>query len=206
MSERDDVLQSAYQRLTQEASRSEPAPDTAPEILQQLADGTYLGTDRDTLIDRALAHEATAREFAFFLDARGASPPRATAARWRPWALAASILFVVASGIRWLGSDTSDEPMRSSDAAFTVILPDEGTAVDTSTVFAWRPVPDASRYLVEVVREDGTAVATVTTADTTAIFRPSAPLLSGERLSWWVTATLADGTTRRSAPALVRAR
>ena len=67
-------------------------------------------------------------------------------------------------------------------------------------------VADASRYLVEVVREDGTAVATLTTFDTTATLALTTPLPSGERLSWWVTATLADGTTRRSAPALLRAR
>jgi hypothetical protein len=202
----DTRLGSAYRRLTLDESRSTAAPDIDPETLQQLAAGTYLGGDREALIERALAHESTAREFAFFLDLRNASTPGQAGVPWRRWALAASLVIAVASGIRWFGEGLADDPLRASTSGITVVFPDEGATLDSATVFAWRQVSDASRYLVEVVREDGTAVATVTTFDTTATLTLATPLPTGERLSWWVTATLADGTTRRSAPALLRAR
>jgi len=202
----DTRLRSAYQRLTEDESRVTPAADIAPETLQQLAEGTYLGADRDALIDRALAHESTARELALFLDLRNASEPRQAAVQWRRWALAASLVIVAVSGIRLFGVGAADDPLRSSTAGVTVVLPEESASFGGATVFAWRPVGDASSYVVEVLREDGTPVATLTTSDTTATLVPSAPVPAGERLSWWVTATLADGTRRRSAPVPLLAR
>lgn len=202
----DPELQAAYRRLTVYESRSTEAPDIAPETLQQLAEGTYLGADRDVLLERALAHDATARELAFFMDLRAASAVRPAAAPWRGWALAATLLIVVIAGIRWFGSRVSAEPLRSPEFAVTVVRPGEGVAMDASATLTWRAVAGASHYLVEVVREDGTAIGSTTTADTSATLALTAPLTPGERLRWWVTATLPDGTTRRSAPALLRAR
>jgi hypothetical protein len=201
----DARLQSAYRRLTADESRSAEAPDVSPETLQQLAEGTYLGADRDELLERALAHDSTARELAFFMDLRAANAQRVAAAPWRGWALAATVLIVVISGIRWFGTSASEEPLRSSESTVTVVQPREGAAVEGSTIFMWRAVAGASRYLVEVIREDGTLTASTTTADTSATLALT-PLTPRERLSWWVTATLSDGTTRRSAAASLRAR
>lgn len=207
MSMTDDTrLQSAYRRLTEAVARTTDAPDIAPEVLQELADGRYGGADREALLDRALSHDHTARELAFLLDLRGASVARPAAARWGRWAMAATLLIVVVSGIRWLGKGSDDDPMRSANAAVSVVQPGAAAIVDTSTTFVWRAVAAAARYDVEVVRADGSLLASATTSDTSATLAFTTPLLPGERLSWWVTATLSDGTTLRSAPVGLRTR
>lgn len=200
-------LEAAYRALVDRESGDAPAPEIPAEVLQQLAEGTYVGPDRDALIDRALSHDASAREFAFFLDLHNARPQQRSATSVRRWALAASMVVVAALGVRWLGTDPGPDPLRSSVSdAVAVLEPADGAVFDTTVTFAWRPVPDASSYLVEVVRDDGTTVATTTTGDTTASVLPTMAVASGERLSWWVTATLSDGTSRRSTPAALTAR
>lgn len=207
MSQMDDTrLRSAYRDLTETASRTTEAPDIAPEVLQQLADGTYAGADRDALLERALSHDQTARELSFLLDVRAASADRPAAQSWRGWAMAATLLVVVLSGIRLLGRASDDDPLRSPNAAVTVVEPGVDGVIDVSTRFTWRAVSGAARYDVEVLRADGALLASATTADTSATLAFAAPLTPGERLSWWVTATLADGTTRRSAPTSLRTR
>lgn len=207
MSQMDDTrLQSAYRHLTEAVSRTTEAPDIAPEILQQLADGSYAGADRDALLERALSHDLTARELALLLDLRAASVGRPAARSWHRWAMAATLLIIVASGIRWLGGGASGDPMRSPEAAVTIVRPAADAVIDASTSFTWRAVAGATRYDVEMLRADGSLLASTTTPDTSATLALTAPLTPGERLSWWVMATLADGTTRRSAPASVRAR
>jgi hypothetical protein len=97
--------------------------------------------------------------------------------------------------------------MRSSAAdAVMVVSPAGDAPFDSATTFTWHPVPDASGYRVELVRDDGTEVATATSRDTVLSIVPSVTLVPGEVLRWWVTATLADGTTRRSTPAAIRVR
>lgn len=207
MSQMDDTrLQSAYRHLTETVSRTTVAPDIAPEILQQLADGSYAGADRDALLERALSHDHTARELALLLDLRAANVGRPAAQSWHRWAMAATLLIVVASGIRWLGGGSSDDPLRSPEAAGAVVEPVADAVIDASTRFTWRAVAGATRYDVEVLRADGSLLASATTPDTSVTLAFAAPLTPGERLSWWVMATLADGTARRSAPASVRAR
>ena len=204
----ENQLKASYEALLASEARVATPPDIPPEVLQQLADGTYIGTDRDALIDRALAHEATAREFGFLLEVHRARPGSgAVAPVWRRWALAASVVGALALGARYVTVDPGPEPMRSSAAdAVMVVSPASDAPFDSATTFTWLAVPDASGYRIDVVRDDGTAVAAATTRDTVLSVVPSVPLLPGEILRWWVTATLADGTTRRSTPAALRVR
>jgi hypothetical protein len=207
MSQMDDTrLRSAYRHLMEGASSTTEALDIAPEVLQQLADGTYAGADRDALLERALSHDQTARELSFLLDVRAASVDRPVAQSWRRWAMAATLLVVVISGVRLLGGGSNDEPMRSPNAAVTIVEPGAEGVIEASTRFTWRAVTGATRYDVEVLRADGSLLASATTPDTSATLAFAAPLTPGVRVSWWVTATLADGTTRRSAPTSLRTR
>src|SRR5688572_25798645 len=140
----EDQLKSAYQALlAREADVASP-PDISPEVLQQLAEGTYIGADRDALIDRALAHEATARELGFLVEVHGARrESRAGAPAWRRWALAASVVGAVALGVRYVTIDPGPEPMRSSAVdAVTVVAPAGVAPFDSATTFTWHPVPD----------------------------------------------------------------
>ena len=201
----EEQLKAAYRSLLARGRDATQAPDVPPEILQQLAEGTYAGADRDALLERVLSHDETAREFGFLLEVhRNLRPGAATP--WRRWALAASLAAVAALGVRYATRDAASDPIRSSGDAVDVVSPVRAALFDSTTTFVWRPVVDASGYQLDVVREDGTTVASATTRDTVAAAAPSVPLVSGETLSWWVTAMLADGTTRRSVPVAIRAR
>ncbi len=202
----EDRLKAAYRSMLARARDKAFAPEVTPEILQQLAEGAYIGADRDALLERVLSHDETAREFGFLLEIHGARRQPAGAGSWRRWALAASLVGVTALGVRYAVRDPGPDPLRSSGDAVDVVSPARAALFDSSTTFTWRSVVDASSYQLDVVREDGTTVATATTRDTAIVVVPSVPLVSGEMLSWWITATLSDGTTRRSVPAALRAR
>ena len=127
----ENQLKASYEALLASEARVATPPDIPPEVLQQLADGTYIGTDRDALIDRALAHEATAREFGFLLEVHRARPGSgAVAPVWRRWALAASVVGALALGARYVTVDPGPEPMRSS-AADAVVFMDHGAVVES---------------------------------------------------------------------------
>ena len=200
----EDRLKAAYRSML--AGGTASAPEVSPEILQQLAEGTYIGADRDALLERVLSHDETARELGFLLEIHGARRPAAAAGCWRRWALSASLVGVTALGVRYAVRDAGPDPLRSSGDAIDVVTPARAALFDSSTTFTWRAVVDAASYQLDVVREDGTTVATATTRDTAIAVVPALPLASGEVLSWWVTATLSDGTTRRSVPVTLRAR
>ena len=199
-------LKAAYRALLARERDTTPVPEVSPEVLLQLAEGTYIGGDRDLLLDRVLSHDETAREFGFLLELQRAQRQPDAARPWRRWALAASLVGVAALGVRYASRDAASDPFRASGDAVDVVAPVRATPFDSTTTFTWRPVVDAASYRLDVVREDGSVVATATTRDTVTVAAPSVPLLSGEVLSWWVTATLTDGTTRRSVPVALRAR
>ncbi|MGQ0646805.1 MAG: hypothetical protein ACT4P7_04500 [Gemmatimonadaceae bacterium] len=199
MMTRDDTsLRALYAQLQAARRHRAPAPSIPVETVQALADGNYHGPDREALLDQVLSDAGMHAEFGFFLDLARDAPARAGfrfPALVRPFALAASVVIVIALGSRLLTRDPLDDPLRGTDTGVALVVP--GDAVRAGAVtFTWRALPGAVSYDLDVAREDGATVANHTTADTTARLTLEA---SGDApFRWWVTARRDDGTSLRS--------
>lgn len=192
----DAALRAAY------AGRRESPADRVPvETVEALARGTYVGADRELLLERVLRDPAQAREFHFFHDVGVAAAPAVRRAWWqgaRGLALAAGGVLAVALGSRYLGTPGTDQgPMRSTGAAVTVWGPADAATVDAAgapVTFAWSPVTGTREYELTITGDDGTERLRRVLTDT-AVTLPVPPGAT----AWWVTARHADGSTRQSA-------
>ncbi len=114
-----------------------------------------------------------------------------------PAALAASVLLAVVIGRLALPTASEDEIVRSGgDGGVTLLAPPAEAAAGSPLVFAWHPIPGATRYRLEVLTAGGEIALEAETADTTVTLRGAADLAPGD-YQWWVGATLA-GTSARS--------
>ena len=193
----DAALRTTYARLM-ELRRARPTPADVPvETVQSLAGGSYIGADREALLDAVLADAGLRAEFLFFRDVARATPA-APRRRWldriRPLAIAASAILAVTVGARLLTSRTP-EVVRGDGAELRVHGPGALASAGVVT-FTWGAVPGAIAYDLEVSRDDGTPVASSTWTDTVAT--ATLPATVGA-VRWWVTARRDDGTSVRSA-------
>jgi hypothetical protein len=136
------------------------------------------------------------------VEAGGEPAGGARLAWWRgaPLALAASIVAVVGvagvlSSVLWKGADR----VRGTVSEIALVAPGATANADAPITFAWRPLPKASRYVLEVQREDGAVALTDTTADTVLTVAPSAALLPDSTSRWWVR-DASDAAEPRSSP------
>jgi hypothetical protein len=111
--------------------------------------------------------------------------------RAAPLALAASL--VLAAGTALLMTRRGSDIERGERGSLELLAPRVGEAAGRPLTFAWRPVADASAYVLEVQRADGSVAFSGTTADTTMSV---AGLTEGE-YRWWVRETT-DGSEPRS--------
>jgi hypothetical protein len=72
-----------------------------------------------------------------------------------------------------------------------------GSVARVPVTFVWRAVPDTRNYTLELLTPDGTVAFTTRTSDTVLVTPAISPFAPGE-YQWWVRATAADGSTRRS--------
>lgn len=141
--------------------------------------------------------------------ATGAATPVRAPVRWRrfvPLAAAASLLVVAGIGLRERASrDRASDVPRSGGEEVVLLAPATSVAAGAPVTFAWRPVPGATRYELEVVDSAGAAVFSASTADTSAVLRDAGRLAPGAEYHWWVRAVRAGGTPWRSAMRPLRA-
>lgn len=205
----------------------EPAP--SPETLLDALAGRLTEPERLRTIDRAAATAEGRRELATLHVALGAADatwPEAGARRaawWlRPASAAAAALLLatgLGGGMWWRMTHASPnaavgaDPVRAGDAppgpapsgasqgdGRVALVPAAVTArAGAPTTLAWRALPGAVGYDVEVLAPAGTVVHAATTRDTTLLLPPAAVPARGVTARWWVRARAADGTTRRSA-------
>ena len=124
-------------------------------------------------------------------------------AAWRkfaPMAIAASLALVVGTET-WRRSAAGEAPvMRGEDSGVTVVSPAGEIAAVAPLTFAWRPVPGARRYDLEVLNADGNVVFSAETRDTVVTGARPETILPGSEYRWWVRAVLEDGAQPRSEP------
>ncbi len=118
----------------------------------------------------------------------------------RGWtALAATVVVMVGGGLvvaRVMRDRGNAMVVRGGSSDVGVrLIPPVVSGAGTPAALAWHPVPGAVRYAVEVL-EDGGAVAFRTESSDTTVTLPALP--HGQTYQWWVRATLADGSERRS--------
>lgn len=133
------------------------------------------------------------------VEAGGVAGAGGRRAWWRgqPLALAASVAVVVGaavvlSGVLRSGADRE----RGTAGDIALVAPGARAAGGAPLVFTWRAVPEASRYVLEVQRADGSIVLADTTADIVAVVEPGR-LLPDSAYRWWVR-EVTDGAEPRS--------
>lgn len=109
--------------------------------------------------------------------------------RWlMPAALAASVLFAVVVGRVALAPPSGDVLRSGADAASVVLVaPGAEMTAGEPVAFAWRPVPGASRYRIEVLTAGGDIAVEAETQDTTVTLNSVRDLAPGG-YQWWVIA------------------
>lgn len=128
---------------------------------------------------------------------RGDAPsPAAARPWWRrtavPVALAATALLAV--GLSRMVGRGGEEVMRGRAEGVMLVAP-AGAIASGPVTLAWRPVPDAVRYAVELLDAQGSPLVDTTLADTTLVV-PAALLRAGREYRWIVTARDAAGSER----------
>jgi hypothetical protein len=113
-----------------------------------------------------------------------------------PAALAASVLLAVVIGRFALWTVPESEVVRSgSDLGVTLLAPPAESPAGSPMLFAWHPVPDAGRYRLEVLTNDGEVALEAETVDTAIMLQSAAGLTPGD-YKWWVGATAAGAAAR----------
>jgi hypothetical protein len=196
----DETLQRAYARMLAARGGRAGLPDIPVETIAALASGTYPGTDRVEQLDRALAHPVTAGELRFFSALAADAPQQApvrVATRHREWLvpLAAAVVISAGIGLLWRGSSRLPPEVMRGDREFAIVEPVSGGGLGARLLFVWRAAPDATRYRLELVDQDGEQVLSVETGDTSAVL--PAQLGAGSYQAR-VTATRRDGTEVRT--------
>ena len=186
----DSQLRDIYTR-----SLTKRAECPSPDALEALVTRAGAEESRLATLDHVMSCVACKQDFEL-LRAIHAAEQVNTQARPRrsvtPWLAAAVVL--VAAGALTVTELKRPNPTRGSSPSSDIALVG---AMNGSLV--WRAIPDAVRYDVEIVDASGVTIfhASVASAgDTTAALPTTLP--SGS-LSWWVRATLRDGSERRSA-------
>ncbi len=193
----DETLRTAYTTLRGRRAAEAP-PDIDIEIIRSLAEGTYDRNDRDALLDRVLAHPATAREFAFLAEIARARP-KARTLHWL--AAAASVALVVTAGlfVRQAIRPATDV-MRSSGSVPQLVSPPAEETVAAGSRFVWNRYANANAYRFEMIDAEGDLVTQASTLDTAWVLPVATTIETGASYVWWVTAVLEDGTERRARP------
>jgi hypothetical protein len=122
-----------------------------------------------------------------------------------PLALAASLILVITIGQRLRSPEGTDVDRGTVDGV-TLLGPPSEIAAGTSPTFAWKPVPGAQSYELEVLDEKGAVVWGARTSQTSVTLSDPRLLTPGDSYRWWVRATTAPGDQRLSAVRSLRIR
>jgi hypothetical protein len=113
--------------------------------------------------------------------------------------LAAAVTLAAAGTLTWRVLTREPIAVVRGTSPIALAAPADGDRLGGPIRLAWRAHPDALRYQLTVVAEDGGAVvATLTTADTATTLAADA-VVAGAGYRWWVEVTTAIGATGRSA-------
>jgi hypothetical protein len=164
----------------------------SPEELLALVRSQGSERRRLEVLDHVMGCEACHREFellrAFELaGARTAESVsvRSIGRRWQPLALAASIVLALGLGLMARNRYQSSNETRAGGHGLVLLAPATEIAPSNSITFAWRPLPGADRYRLELMDSKGAVLFSQLTVDTVLAISGDR-LAPGKAYSWWV--------------------
>jgi hypothetical protein len=187
-------------RLYRQRVAARGAPDdsscVSPEAILALVRREGSEAERLATLEHVMSCSACHREYEWLSAVdraaveSGGVPAAATRGFWwpaRPLALAASLLLAVGLGLLVQRAILrTPEPQRGGAGDIVLLAPPPDAAPTGPITFAWRPLPEASGYVLEVQRPDGSVAFTDTTRDTTAILAEPGGVLPEAEYRWWV--------------------
>jgi len=200
-------LQQLYSRRVAQRGAAGDASHVSPEAILAVIRREGSEEERLATLEHVMSCAECHREYEWLsavneaaLEAEGG----AGAARGRSWtrfaplALAASLLIAMGTGIAvYRRVRPGPEVVRGGTGDIALISPADSATVAGSLTFVWRPLPEASRYVLEVQRPDGSVVFADTTSDTTFTLTEPGRILPEVEYRWWVRETT-DGAEPRS--------
>jgi hypothetical protein len=211
----EEALRAEYQRALDARQVGDRESCVAPEAMLAVLRRDGGEEQRLVVLDHVMGCAACRSEFELLrsLEQAGA----ATTERARPaglriparvavsLALAASVVLVVTVGQRLRGPEGSDVE-RGTTNGVTLLEPAPEIEDGTSPTFAWKPVPGAQSYELEVLDDRGTVVWGAKTSNTSVTLSDPRLLPPGKSYRWWVRATTPSGSQRASAVRSLRIR
>jgi hypothetical protein len=118
---------------------------------------------------------------------------------WRraPLALAATVLIAVGAGLLIGRLRPGGETVRGPEGEIALVAPGDTASGVGVLAFIWRPLPEASGYVLELQRPDGDVVLSDTTTDTLLALADPEAMLPPAEYRWWVR-ELTEGSEPRS--------
>jgi hypothetical protein len=202
----DEALREAYQRALDARRVSGREPCVAPEAMLSLLRREGTEEQRLETLDHLMGCGACRSEFELLRSIERAGETEEARAAVRrmprrvvvPLALAASFILVVTVGQRLRAPEDPDVE-RGIAQGVTLLEPPAEIAAGMPTRFAWKPVPGAQSYELEVLDEKGAVVWGAKTSGTSVTMSDPMVTTPGKRYHWWVRATTASGDQRASA-------
>jgi hypothetical protein len=215
----DERLAEAYQHAVASRATGDRTGCAAPEALLALARREGPEEERLATLDHAMACAGCKRELDLLVAveaaagelgvARGDAAPAPVPLRPRPTragsrrivalALAASALVAVGVVVREArGPGEPGDVLRGEARGIVATEPAPGETVGLPVTFAWRPVPGATRYTVEVLAADGRVAWSAETREPTATLSDPGALAPGAEYRWWVRVTGGAGEPNAS--------
>lgn len=170
----------------------------SPEALEALVAKTGSEASRLATLDHVMSCVSCKQDFELLRAIHAAEQVNLAQARPRrsltPYLAAAVVL--IAAGALTVTQLQRSNPTRGASPSSDIAL-----IGATNSSLVWHAIPDAVRYDVEIIDANGTTIFHARVTDTTTALPATLP---NAPLSWWVRATLRDGSERRSAIVPIR--
>lgn len=198
----DVRLQELYGRWVARAANGAAGPGApqcvTPDKLLALVRREGPEARRLETLDHVMACEACGREYELVRaihEAAGEIGAAHTSRRPQWWlpslALAAGLLLAVGIGLSLPNLLKRPDIPRGGAESVILIAPSDELAANVGATFAWHPVPQAHRYILEVLDEGEIPVFSRETTDTTVVLGQSG--LPPGKYRWWVRALTPAG-------------
>jgi hypothetical protein len=201
----DDRLRELYVTALTGQSAGAAGEHPSPEVLAELVRREGSEEARLATLDHVMRCAECRREFDLLRSVERAGVESGAAGRaggrraWlMPAALAASVLLAVGVGRTVLRSAGDDTTRGDGHGTVVLVQPGREARAGDALTFAWRAVPGASRYELELLDAGGGVLASAATTDTTVSPAAARALPPGD-YRWWVRATTPDARSLRSA-------
>lgn len=198
-----------YRRRVVARQAPDPASCVPPEAILAVLRREGGEDERLATLEHVMSCSACHREYEWLsavdqaaVDSGGVPAVTGRSSWWRarPLALAASLLLAVGLGLLVRRTISGGPELERGGSGEIALLAPPADAVPAGPItFAWHPLPEATGYVLEVQRPDGSVAFTDTTADTTATLTEPDRVLPESDYRWWVRETTDGAEPRASA-------